>query len=82
MRGNYAPCSITALARPPRALWEEAPAGSPKLGKHGNEESYGKVQGSAGEGCHGICAMPGGLVRRHDGEPLVEGDLMQEPGVT
>ena len=29
--------------------------------KCGNEESYGKVQGSAGEGRHDICGMPGGL---------------------
>ena len=49
---------IKALARPPRSPWEEGPAGSPKHGKHGNEESYGKVQGSAGERRHGICGMP------------------------
>ena len=61
--------------------WEEAPPISPKLGKHGNEESYGKVQGSAGEGRHGICGMPRVLARRHDGGPPVEGDLRQEPGV-
>ena len=36
------------------------------------------VQGSAGEGCHGICGMPGGLSRRHDGEAPVERDLGQE----
>ena len=67
-----------------RAPWEEAPATSPQLGKHGNEESYGKVQRSAGEGRHDICGMPGVLGRSHDGEspgsPL-EGDLKQEPGV-
>ena len=31
MRGSCAPCPIKALARPLRAPWEEAPAGSPKL---------------------------------------------------
>ena len=45
------------------------------------KESYGKVQGSAGEGHHGICGMPGGSARRHDGGPPVEGSLRQEPGV-
>ena len=43
----------------PRAPWVEAPARSPNPGKYGNEESYGKVQGSAGEERHGICGMPG-----------------------
>ena len=54
---------------------------SPNPGKCGNEESYGKIQGSAGEGRHDICRMPGGLARRYDGGPPVEGDLRQEPGV-
>ena len=44
-------------------------------------ESYGKVQGSAGEGRHGICGMPEGLARRHDEGPPVERNLRQEPGV-
>ena len=39
------------------------------------------VQGSAGEGRHGICGVPGGFARRHDGGPPVEGNLRQEPGV-
>ena len=79
--GSCAPCPIKALARPPRAPQEEAPAGPPKHGKHDNKESYGKVQGDAGEGCHGIiCGMPGGLVRIHYGGPPLEGDLRQEPG--
>ena len=45
---------------------------------HDNEGSYGKVHGSAGEGRDDICGMPGGLARRHDGGPSVEGDLRQE----
>ena len=75
------PVSNQALARPPRAPRGEAPAGSPKLGKYDNEESYGKVQGSAGEGPHDICGMPGDFARRHDGKPRVEGNHEQEPGV-
>ena len=39
------------------------------------------VQGSAREGRQGICGMPGGLARRHDGEPPEEVDLREEPGV-
>ena len=34
-----------------------------------------------GEGRHGICRVPGGLARRHNGGSPVEGDLRQEPGV-
>ena len=30
---------------------------------------------------HGICGVPGGFARRHDGGPPVEGNLRQEPGV-
>ena len=30
--------------------------------------------------CHGICGIPGGLTRRHDGRPSVERGLRQEPG--
>ena len=63
MRGSCTPCPIKALARPPRAPWEEAPARSPKLRKYSNGESYSKIQGSAGEGRHGICEMPGGLTK-------------------
>ena len=48
---------------------------------HTHIKSYGKVQGSAGEGCRGICGMPGGLARRHDGGPSIEGNFRQEPGV-
>ena len=54
MHGNYTSFLIKALARPPRTPWEKAPARSPNPGKYGNEESYGKVQESAGEGRHGI----------------------------
>ena len=59
----------------------EAPARSPKRGKYGNKESYSKVQGGAGGWRHGICGMLGDLAKRHDGGPLVEVDLMQEPEV-
>ena len=69
------------LSRPPRTPWEEAPAKSPNPRKCGNKESYGKVQGNAGEGCHDICGMPGDLARRHDGGPPVKVNLRQEPGV-
>ena len=82
MRGSCTTCPITSLVRPPRAPWEEAPARPPQLGKHGNKESYGKVQRSAGEGRYDICRMPGVLERSHDGESPgspVEGDLKQEP---
>ena len=51
-------------------------ARSPKhtTGKYGNYESYGKIQGSAGEGRHDVvCGLPGGIPRRHDGGPPVEG---------
>ena len=44
-------------------------------------KSYGKVQGSAGEGRHGFCGMHGGFARRHDGGSPVERTLRQEPGV-
>ena len=54
-------------------------ARSPNQRKCGDEESYDKVQGSAG-GHQGICG-PGGLARRHDGGPPVEGNLRQEPRV-
>ena len=84
VRGSCTTWPITSLARPPRAPWEEDPARSPQLGKHGNKESYGKVQRSAGEGRHCICGMPGLLGRTHDGESPgspVERDLKQEPGV-
>ena len=57
VRGSYALCSIKALAHPPRAPWEEAPARSPEPGKHGNEESYGKLQKSARKWCHCICGF-------------------------
>ena len=80
MRGSCISRPIKALTRPPRTLWEEAPSRSPNPRKYHNEESYGKVQGSVGEGRHGICGMPGGLARRHDGGPPVEGNLRQEPG--
>ena len=80
MRGSCAPCPITALTRLPRAPWEKAPAGSPKRTKYGNEESYSKVQGSAGEGRHGICGMPGDFARSHDGGLPVEGGLRRELG--
>ena len=81
VRGSCTSRPIKALARPPRTPWEEAPARSPNLGKCPNEKSFGKVQGSAGEGRHGIYGVPGGFARRHDGGPPVEGNLRQEPGV-
>ena len=81
MRRNCTSRPIKALARPPRTPWEEAPARSPNPGKYDNEESYGKVQGSAEEGHHGICRIPGDLARRHDGGPPVKGNFRQEPGV-
>jgi hypothetical protein len=81
VRGSCTSRPIKALARPPRTTWGEAPAKSRNPGKCANETSYGKVQGSAEEGRHGICEMPGGLARRHDGGPPVEGNLRQEPGV-
>ena len=72
VRGGCTPRPIKALARPPLAPWEEAPARFPNLGTYGNEESCGKVQESAGEGRGGIC-------RIQDGGLHVEGDLRQEP---
>ena len=47
-----------------------------------NEESYGKIQGSVGEGRNGICGIPWGLSRRNEGGLPVEGDLRQEPRVS
>ena len=47
---------------PPQSLngsWEEATARSPNPRKCDDEESYGKVQRSAGEGHHGMYRMPG-----------------------
>ena len=81
MRGSCTSRSIKDLARPPRTPWEEAPARSPNPRKCGDEGSYGKVQGSAGEERQGICGMPGGFARIHDGGPPVQGDLRQESGV-
>ena len=70
MRGSCTPRPIKARARPPRTPREEAPARSSNPGTYGNGESYGKIQGSTGKGRHGICEVPGGLARRHDGGPL------------
>ena len=81
MRGSCIPYPINALAHPPRAPWEEAPVRSPKQGKYGNEETYGKIQGSAGEGRYGIFGMLRGRARSHDGGLQMEGDLKQKPGV-
>ena len=81
MRGSCTSRSTNVLARYPRTPWEEAPTRSPNPRKYDNEESYGKVQGSAIEERHDICRMPGGLARRHDGGPPVEGNLRQEPEV-
>ena len=81
VRGSCTPCTIKALTHPRRAPWEKAPARFPEPGKCGSEESYAKIQGSAEEGHHGICGIPGGLARRYDGGLLVEGELRQEPGV-
>ena len=73
MRGSCVPCPIEALACPPREPWEEAPAGSTKPGKHDNEEGYGRVEGSAGKGYHGICEITG--VSQED---KMEGTLWRE----
>ena len=81
MRGSCTSRPVKAPARPPRTPWEKAPARSPNPGEYANEKRYGKVQVNAGEGRHGICGMPGGLARTHDGGPPVEGNLRQEPGV-
>ena len=81
MRGSGTPCPVKALTRPPRPPWVEDPARSPNPGKCANEESYGKIQENVGKGRHGICGIPWGVARRHDGGPPVEGDLRQEPGV-
>ena len=70
MRGSCTPCPIKALARPPHAPWEIASERSSDPRKCSNEESYSKIQRSAGEGRHGICGMSGGLARRHDGGSL------------
>ena len=81
MRGSCTPRPIKAFARPPRTPWEKALASSSKRVKYGNEESYGKVQGSAGEGRHDICGMSEDLARRYNGGPPVEGNLRQDSGV-
>ena len=81
MRGSCTSRPVKALARPPRTPWEEAPVRSPNPRESTNEKSYGKFQGSAGEGRHGVCRMPGVFARRHDGGSPVEGSLRQEPGV-
>ena len=81
VRGSYPPCPIKALARPPRAPWEEAPVRPPKPGQHDGEESYGRVQGSVRKGCYAICGISGVLARSHDGEPPMEGGFRQEPGI-
>ena len=73
MRGSYTSRPIKALARPPRTQWEEVPSRSPNPRKYDNEESYGKVQGSVGEGCHVIGGMPG--VSHED---TMEGPLWRE----
>ena len=80
VRGGCTSRPIKALARSPRTPWEEAPARSPNPRKCGYKESYVKVEGSAGKGCHGICRMPGVFARRHDGGPPVKGDLRQSLG--
>ena len=79
--GGCPPCPIKVLSRPPRAPWEDAPAGSLKPGQHDDGDRKGEVQGSAGEGRHGICEMPGSLSRRPDGGPPMEGDLRQKPQI-
>ena len=81
VRGSCTSRPIQALARAPRTPSEEIPVRPPNPRKFGSEESYSKVQGSAGEGRHGICRMSGGLAGRHDGGPPVEENLRQEPGV-
>ena len=73
MRRSCTPCPVKALACPSRASWEKAPARSPNSGKCGNEESYGKIQGGAEKGRHGICGMPGASQ-----EDTMEGPLWRE----
>ena len=80
--GVVSPCPTKALARPLCAPLEEAPEESPKCGKKGNKESYGKIQGIVGEWCHEICGIPGNLARNHVGGSLMKGDLKQESEVT
>ena len=82
IRGDCAPCPTKALAYPSHALWEEALAAPPNPGPHDNKESCGKVQGDTGKGRrHGICALPWGLARVHNGSPPVEREFIQEPRI-
>ena len=81
MRGGSASSPIQALARPPRAPWEAAPAGPTKPPKQHNGVSNDKAQGGAVEGCQGICGRPGGLVRRHNGDLSVDEDNRQKPRI-
>ena len=80
---SYVPRVQSKLSRAlhARTPWEEAPARSPNPRKCGDEESYGNIWGSVGEGRHDICRMPGVFAKRHDGGSPVEGNLRQEPGV-
>ena len=73
MRGSCTSRPIKALARLPLTPWEEAPARSPNPRKGGDEESYDKVEGSAGEGRHDICRMLG-----FSQEDTLEGPLWRE----
>ena len=81
MRGSCTPRPTKALARPLRTPRGNALARYPNPETYGNEDRYGKVKGSTGEGRHDICGMLGDLARRHDEGPTVEGDLRQEHGV-
>ena len=72
--GGFSPFVIKALACPR----EGALAGPPKPGQHDNEEIKGKVQGSAEEGRHDICGIPGGIAKIYDAGNPVEGDLWEE----
>ena len=60
------PVSNQSSRAPFTCTMGKVPARSPNPGKCGNEESYGTIQGSAGEGRRVICRMPGGLARSHD----------------
>ena len=73
MRGSCTLRPIKALTRPPSTPLEEVPARSPNPRKCGDEESYGKVYGSAGKGRHGICGKLG--VSQED---TMEGPLWRE----
>ena len=91
MRGSCTSRLIKVLARPPPTPREEVPARSPNSRKYDNKESYGKVQGSAGEGamafveCLGVSqedTMEGLLYRETLGRSLGSHDAAELVGET